>query len=75
MSDNWTIPVTWECWGKYEIPKSKFPTLEEAITHSQTLALPQPGEYVDDSERVDWEGIALFNEIPPEEIKEQRTPD
>ena len=68
MSDNWTIPVTWECWGKYEIPKEKCPTLQEALDQLSNLPLPSNGEYVDDSERVDWEGIALFNEMTEADI-------
>jgi hypothetical protein len=70
MSDNWIIPATWECWGKYEIPKSEFPTLAAAVAHSYTLALPQQGEYVDDSLQIDWEGIALHNDIPEEEVQQ-----
>ena len=63
----WIIPVIWECWGKYRIPKSKCATLEEAIAfiHLGATPLPDQGEYIDDSMRIDMEGIPIHN--PSEE--------
>ena len=72
LNDKWIITVLWRSWGQYQIPKSKFPTLAEAIAHSSSLALPQQGEYMEDSLEIDWEGIVLHNNLPEEEVEQIR---
>lgn len=61
----WNIPVTWMCWGMYRVSKSECSTLEEAIASVEKAPLPDQGEYIDESMRVDMEGLSIHN--PSEE--------
>ncbi|ACB54295.1 hypothetical protein cce_4949 [Crocosphaera subtropica ATCC 51142] len=57
----WNIPVTWTCWGMYKVPKSQCSTIDDAIAFVEKEPLPDQGEYVDDSMRIDMEGLSIHN--------------
>lgn len=53
---DWKIPVTWEMSGFIEVPKSKYPTLKEAMKYAASDEVDLPdGEYVDSSFRLTHE--------------------
>tara|TARA_R110000824_G_scaffold221118_1_gene408247 strand:+ start:297 stop:491 length:195 start_codon:yes stop_codon:yes gene_type:complete len=59
MNDNgkkfFTIPCTWEMYGKLEIEAE---SIEEAIDIARLDSpLPDPASYIEDSFRIDHEGI------------------
>lgn len=54
------IPVIWEMWGLYKIEAE---TLEEAKKKSFDLPLPDNKEYIEDSFRIDEDGIPLHNKV------------
>lgn len=58
------IPVTYSSWGLVTIRANNIKEIDY-----ESLALPQNPEYIDDSYRIDWEGIPNYNELTPEEEK------
>jgi hypothetical protein len=48
------IPCTWHMYGTYEIEAN---SVEEAAQKAEHLPLPEDGEYIEDSFRVDYELI------------------
>lgn len=56
----YTIPVVWEAWGKLTIEAD---SLAEAIEKAQSdeVGLPKVSEYIDDSFKIDYEGINCHN--------------
>lgn len=57
------IPVTWEAWALIKVNAT---CLEKAVEKAYNSALPQ-GEYIEDSFRVDHEGIPIYNETLTED--------
>jgi len=62
MKKTFKIPVSWEMYGYVYVEAED---LEEACSIaevSETIGIPDNGEYVDCSWRVDWEVAEMFNE-------------
>lgn len=60
MTKVYNIPVTYESWALVPVEADN---LQEAINKVMTKSLPElKGEYIDDSLRIDYEGVTIYNE-------------
>jgi hypothetical protein len=60
--NTWVIPVTWQSWGLVEVPKEKYPTIDEVIEAVDTLPLPDVSEYVEGTMEIDLAVLIDHNE-------------
>ena len=66
-NDNWIIPVRWEVYGKFSIPKSQVSSLEEAVQIATDCSVGYPELicYLEDALEVDEEGLEIYNPPKP----------
>lgn len=57
----YTIPQVWRAWGTVMI---KATNLKAAVKKAYSGPIPKHGEYVDDSQQIDWEGLEIHNDLP-----------